>query len=85
MTTLIAKFNDLTKLNYAEQAKWWLNGFWKEGAEQEAENIWKYTHKFFDLDGKTGTELDEFNSHKFFRKSRRNPNGCGIKRKIKED
>jgi len=65
MTTLIAKFNDLTKLNYAEQAKWWLNGFWKEGAEQEAENIWKYTHKFFDLDGKTGTELDEFNSHKF--------------------
>ncbi len=27
------KFNKLTHMKYADQAKWYLNGFWKEGAE----------------------------------------------------
>jgi len=65
MSNLSAKFNELTKLNYTNQAKWWLNGFWKDGAEQEAESIWKFAHKFFELDSKEGTELDEFKAHKF--------------------
>jgi hypothetical protein len=43
-----------------------LNGFWKDGAEQEAENIWTYTHKFVELDEKKkkeGNELGNFVLH----------------------
>lgn len=67
MAELKAKFSQLTSMKYIDQAKWYLNGFWTEGAEQEAENIWKYTQKFIELDSrqKEGNELDEFWSHKF--------------------
>ncbi len=59
---------ELTRKKYVDQAKWYLNGFWKDGAEQESENIWKYSHKFMELDAKKkaeGNELDEFEAHKF--------------------
>jgi DNA repair exonuclease SbcCD ATPase subunit len=62
------KFLELTRMKYVDQAKWYLNGFWGEGASQESENIWKYTNKFIDLDDKmkkNGCELDEFQAHKF--------------------
>jgi len=61
------RFLDCTRKKYSDQAKWFLNGFWKEGAEPEAENIWKFAQKFIELDPKKkeGNELDEFWSHKF--------------------
>jgi hypothetical protein len=61
------KFMELTRLPYAAQAHWFLNGFWKEEGEKEAENVWKYAQKFIELDPKKkeGNELDEFWSHKF--------------------
>jgi hypothetical protein len=62
------KFLELTRMKYVDQAKWFLNGFWTEGAQEEAENIWKYTHKFMELDKKKkaeGNELDEFEAHQF--------------------
>jgi len=65
---LVAKLLEITRMNYVAQAKWFLNGFWADGAEQEAENVWKYTQKFIELDDKKkkeGNELDEFLSHKF--------------------
>jgi len=54
-------------MKYAEQAKWYLNGFWDVGAEKETESIWKCAQKFIELDEKKkqGCELDEFWSHKF--------------------
>jgi len=54
-------------MKYADQAKWYLNGFWTSGAEGEAESIWKFANKFIELDAKKkeGNELDEFFSHKF--------------------
>jgi len=61
------RFLELTRMKYADQAKWYLNGFWG-AAEKEAENIWKFAQKFIELDqkhGKAGCELDEFLSHKF--------------------
>jgi len=60
-------FFNLTHTKYVDQAKWYLNGFWDQ-AEKEAENIWKVTQKFIELDTdkkKEGTELDEFQAHKF--------------------
>jgi len=67
MAELKTQFFELTRMKYYQQAIWFLNGFWKEGAEPESENIWKFTQKFIELDSKKkeGNELDEFWSHKF--------------------
>ncbi len=59
---------DVTRHSYPDQAKWFLNAFWKDGAEAEAENVWNFTQKFIELDHekkKNGNELDEFWSHKY--------------------
>ena len=55
-----ARFLELTRMKYADQAKWFLNGFWKEGAEQEAETIWKCAQKFIELDDKKKKEGKKF-------------------------
>lgn len=63
-----SQFQKLTSMNYIEQSKWFLNGFWDQGAKDECENVWKCTQKFIELDEKKkkeGNELDEFCSHKF--------------------
>jgi len=68
MADLRTAFLQLTTMKYVDQAKWFLNGFWTAGAEQEAENIWKCANKFIELDvrkKKEGNELDEFEAHKF--------------------
>lgn len=62
------KFDAAVQRTYAGQAKYWLNAFWLEGAEQEAENIWKFTQKMIELDPKKkkeGNELDEWHAHQF--------------------
>lgn len=62
------RFNALSRdKNYADQAVWFLNGFWGEGAYENAEKIWDYTQKAIELDeakGKDGNELDEFQAHR---------------------
>lgn len=67
MADLAAKFTGLTRKKYVDQAKWFLNGFWKSGGEANAEKIWEYTQKCISLDTRKaeGNELDEFWSHKF--------------------
>jgi len=68
MADLKTQFLELTRMKYIDQAKWFLNGFWKAEAEQEAEPIWTFTQKFIELDTtkkKEGNELDEFQAHKF--------------------
>jgi len=59
---------EVTRKNYAEQAKWFLNAFWSSGAKEAAEDVWTFANKFIELDHekkKNGNELDEFWSHKF--------------------
>lgn len=71
------EFKELTGLTHTEQGIWWLNGFWKEGAEAYKEEIWTIVHQFLEcqldrpvLYGKNvdvfteGTSLDEFKSHR---------------------
>jgi len=63
----IADFKAASSKHYADQAKFFLNAFWKE-CSKEAENVWKFTLKFIELDieqGKDGHDLDEFNAHRF--------------------
>jgi len=62
-----ARFLELTRMKYVDQAKWFLNGFWTEGVSDDPEKVWKFAQKFMELDQKKkeGNELDEFWSHKF--------------------
>jgi hypothetical protein len=70
-------FQVLTSKTHTEQAIWWLNGFWKKGASEYVEEIWKITHQFLALDlgkpvlyggkmpdFKENCDLDELNSHR---------------------
>lgn len=66
----LSKFKEVTAKNYSDQAKFFLNAFWKEYSN-DAEKIWVYTWKFIELDfekGKEGSDLDEFNAHRFLEK-----------------
>ena len=49
-------WEDIVTRKYADQAIWFLNGFWEE-VKGDAENFWMYAELF--------AELDEFWSHKF--------------------
>lgn len=75
------KFAEVTALNHKEQAIWWLNGFWADGAEEERENIWSYTHLAIEIEsgvkplygkrrieGNYTCDLDEMKSHIFLEK-----------------
>eukprot|EP01100_Stratorugosa_tubuloviscum_P015539 TRINITY_DN8_c1_g1_i5.p1 TRINITY_DN8_c1_g1~~TRINITY_DN8_c1_g1_i5.p1 ORF type:complete len:350 (+),score=256.86 TRINITY_DN8_c1_g1_i5:77-1126(+) len=70
----LAGANDFEKLKslclktHKEQLVWFLNGFWNEYGQRDAENFWKYALKLKELDlqkGLDGNELDELNMHRF--------------------
>jgi len=54
------KFKGVTRNNYVDQAKWYLNAFWADGSEGQAEEVWTIAQKFIELDPKkkAGNELD---------------------------
>jgi hypothetical protein len=53
------------KLNYKQQAQFFLNAYWSEYGK-EAETVYDFTSKFVELDkaGENGHSLDEFQSHR---------------------
>jgi len=62
------KLAALTQRTYKEQVVWFLNAFWEEFAQNEAEKLWKYKHMCDELDvqkGASGFELDELSAHRF--------------------
>merc|ERR1711982_186523 len=77
MGAKLAGANDLEKLHslcaktYKEQAIWFLNSFWEEFAQKEAETIWNYvgTNAELDLENhEEGCGLDEMKAHVFLEK-----------------
>jgi len=81
MPSWTEKFAELTAKNHKEQAIWWLNGFWEDGAQEEAEDIWELTHLAMEIEtgvkvlyGKRkveaayGCDLDELKAHVFLEK-----------------
>jgi len=65
------KLNALCNKTYKEQAVWFLNAFWKQHGQKEAENLWTRVHEMAELDtGKKaeGTALDEMMAHRFLEK-----------------
>jgi len=55
---LRTKFRNITKTTYADQGKWYLNAYWTEGAEGQAEDVWTVAHKFIELDPKKRMETN---------------------------
>merc|ERR1711982_218045 len=65
------KFHDICNKTYKEQGVWFLNCFWEEFAEKEAETIWNYvlTNSTLDLENhEEGSSLDEMKAHVFLEK-----------------
>merc|ERR1712232_684318 len=65
------KLHDICKKTYKEQAVWFLNCFWEDFAEKEAETLWKYveTNEKLDLENhEEGCGLDEMKAHVFLEK-----------------
>jgi len=69
--------NDLEKLHalcdktYKEQAIWFLNAFWEDFADKEAERLWGYVNKCGEIDSEfhgEGSGLDEMAAHVFLEK-----------------
>jgi len=62
------KFKQLSAKNYKNQAQWFLNAYWHTFAKAESETVWKFAHKFIELDLQNhgdGNALDELNAHRF--------------------
>jgi len=62
------KFKEFTARNYSDQGKAFLNAYLADIGEPEANKVWDWCIKFADLDlakKKEGTDLDEFNAHRF--------------------
>jgi len=74
-------FAKITALTHFEQAVWWLNGFWEEGAQEIKEDIWNQAHLIVEVqtgakilygkrrvDQDQGCDLDEMKAHVFLEK-----------------
>ena len=71
MSTDLDKLHAICQKNYKGQAVWFLNCFWEEFAEKEAELIWQYVLKNNELDIENhgdGSGLDEMKAHVFLEK-----------------
>merc|ERR1712100_921337 len=65
------KFHDICNKPYKEQGVWFLNCFWEEFAEKEAETVWNYVITNSELDLENHEEccaLDEMKAHVFLEK-----------------
>jgi len=78
-----APFGEICKKTHSQQAIWWLNGFWNQGAKDDANIIYDFVQKFKELEFgekviekkgkakektpeyKEGSDLDEFQAHRF--------------------
>ena len=68
--TDLEKLHELCSKNYKDQAVWFLNAFWHDFAQKEAENIWAWVDLCHSLDDqkKDGSALDELKAHRFLEK-----------------
>merc|ERR1712063_36100 len=66
MSTDLDKLHVVCQKTYKEQAVWFLNCFWEEFADKEAELIWQYVLRNAELDlenHELGCGLDEMKAH----------------------
>jgi len=62
------KFDALTARTHKEQIEWFMNAYWSEYGEANAEMMWDWNLKCAELDlqnHEQGNSLDELNAHRF--------------------
>lgn len=92
-----AKFGEITAMDHSKQSIWWLNGFWEDGAQDTAEEIWKITHLAIEIgtgqrilygkrkvEVKEGCDLDEMKSHVFLEKMGETLTVRALRKRLKE-
>ena len=69
--TDLDKLHNLCKRTHKEQAVWFLNAFWEDFAQGEAENLWRFVEHCVNIDNAKaeGNELDEMEAHRFLEKA----------------
>jgi len=68
----VEKLADLGSHTYKEQAVWFLNAFWKQQGDSNAETLWNNVHLMAELDTvkkASGCAVDEFMAHHFLEKN----------------
>jgi hypothetical protein len=45
----VVKFEEIQHQTHSQQAVWFLNGFWADGMEEQAETVWDFVHRFLEL------------------------------------
>lgn len=62
------KLTAIGEKTYKDQAVWFLNAFWEQFGQTEAERVWSYAHRMAEIDTQRraqGNALDEFQAHQF--------------------
>ena len=78
----LAKFRAVNEKNYADQAIFYLNAFWTEGAEADAENVWQLAELFAKEDhikGKNGNELNPIQAFNLLQKQNKTMTALELK------
>lgn len=79
------RFKEITRAVYQDQCIWYLNGFWPEGAADEAEEVWDTFHKFVEQDRrkKKGNELNEVEAHHFLQSTGRTMTALELRNELR--
>jgi len=91
-----SKFKEITNSTFTEQAIWFLNGFWNDGLDKQAERIWQMVHLCIEIDTgkpkmygnktsdlKEGNELDELKAHVFLEKMKETLTVVELRKRLK--
>jgi len=90
------KFKEITSMSFTNQAIWFLNGFWNDGLDKQAEKIWTWVHLCIELDSgkpklygvktsdvKEGCDLDELKAHVFLEKMKETLTVVELRKRLK--
>jgi len=90
------KFKEITSSTFTEQAIWFLNGFWNDGLDKQAERIWSMVHLAIECetgkpkmygsktsDVKESSELDELKAHVFLEKMKETLTVVELRKRLK--
>lgn len=90
-------FKQISAKTHTDQAKFWLNGFWEEGANKYAEDIWNYVSIMQEVetgqkklygkrkvDVQEGCDLDEHKAHVFLEKLGETLTVQALRKRLKE-
>jgi len=81
------KLESLCQKTYKEQAVWFLNAFWKELGDKEAQNLYEYVRKSEELDTEKksqGNQLDEMMAHRFLEKNDKTLTVVTLRQKLQQ-